>query len=61
MPIHAAARRLRRELESGNLTKEQNNGAVTQHDILKQIGITDEEIPKFSDPKYWLEFFPPQG
>lgn len=28
---------------------------------MKQIGITDEEIPKFQDPKYWLEFFPPQG
>jgi leucyl-tRNA synthetase len=60
MPIHAAARRLRREIESGK-TKREEGQALTQFEILKQIGISDEEIPKFVDPKYWLEFFPPQG
>jgi leucyl-tRNA synthetase len=58
MPIHAAARRLRREIESGK-TKREEGQALTQFEILKQIGISDEEIPKFVDPKYWLEFFPP--
>ena len=33
----------------------------TQYEILKQIGIADEEIPKFQDPRHWLEFFPPEG
>ncbi len=60
MPIHAAARRLRREIESGK-TKREDGQPLTQFEILKQIGITDEEISKFQDPKYWLEFFPPQG
>ena len=60
MPIHAAARRLTRELESGK-TKREAGGPTTQFEILAQIGIPDSEIPKFKDPKYWLEFFPPQG
>jgi len=25
------------------------------------IGIPETEIPKFQDPVYWLEFFPPQA
>jgi leucyl-tRNA synthetase len=60
MPIHAAARRLRREIEQGKTQREQGQGP-TQFEILKQIGISETEIPKFQDPKYWLEFFPPQG
>jgi leucyl-tRNA synthetase len=60
MPIHAAARRLRREIESGKTTREPGSGP-TQFEILAQIGISSEEIPKFVDPRYWLEFFPPQG
>ena len=26
-----------------------------------QVGIAESEIPKFADPNYWLEFFPPLG
>jgi len=33
----------------------------TQYEILVQLGISEEEIPKFKDAKYWLEFFPPKG
>lgn len=34
---------------------------MTQFEILVQLGISEAEIPKFQDPKFWLEFFPPQG
>jgi len=33
----------------------------TQYEILVQLGIAEEEIPKFKDAKYWLEYFPPKG
>jgi leucyl-tRNA synthetase len=33
----------------------------TQYEILLQIGISEEEIPKFTDSMYWLDFFPPRG
>lgn len=26
---------------------------------MKSIGINDEEIPKFADANYWLNYFPP--
>jgi len=35
------------------------SGGLDQYDIMLALGIGDEEIPKFTDPKYWLEFFPP--
>ncbi|MCK5322404.1 MAG: class I tRNA ligase family protein, partial [Candidatus Aenigmarchaeota archaeon] len=44
-PIVAAAQRVK-------------EGEPTQISILKQIGISDEEIKKFADPVYWTEFFP---
>ncbi len=25
------------------------------------MDISDEEIPKFADPYYWLDYFPPLG
>ena len=34
-------------------------GGLDQYDIMLALGIPDDEIPKFTDPKYWLEFFPP--
>ena len=35
--------------------------ALTQYEILKQVGMTDEAIPAFQDPNHWLDFFPPVG
>ena len=35
-------------------------GAKYQWSILQSIGIPDEEIPKFADTAYWLEYFPPK-
>lgn len=28
---------------------------------MKSLGLADEEIKKFADPTYWLEYFPPLG
>ncbi|EZG43859.1 putative leucyl-tRNA synthetase [Gregarina niphandrodes] len=33
----------------------------TQSEILIQIGIPAEEVPRFADPKYWCKYFPPLG
>ncbi|MCD1294756.1 leucine--tRNA ligase [Methanocella sp. CWC-04] len=33
-------------------------GEKKQMDILKKMGIPEEEIPKFADPVYWTQFFP---
>ncbi|CAI4231157.1 unnamed protein product [Auanema sp. JU1783] len=30
-----------------------------QWQIMQSLGMTDEEIAKFADPLYWLEYFPP--
>jgi leucyl-tRNA synthetase len=35
-------------------------GAKYQWNILKSLGVADEEIPKFADTSYWLEYFPPK-
>ena len=35
-------------------------GAKYQWNILQSIGIPDDEIPKFADTAYWLEYFPPK-
>src|SRR3989338_6357110 len=29
-----------------------------QIESLKKMGISDKEIPKFSDPLYWIDYFP---
>jgi leucyl-tRNA synthetase len=34
---------------------------MTQYEILLSLNITHEQIPKFIDAKYWLEYFPPIG
>jgi hypothetical protein len=26
---------------------------------MRTMGISDEEIPKFADANFWLEYFPP--
>ena len=35
------------------------SGGLDQYDIMLALGIPDDEIPKFTDPTYWLEYFPP--
>ena len=37
------------------------SGGLAQSEILRQMGIPDSEIPRFTDPNYWLEYFPPYG
>lgn len=34
-------------------------GAVHQWDIMKSLGLSDDEIKKFADPVHWLKYFPP--
>lgn len=34
-----------------------SEGDQKQINILKMMGIPDDEIPKFKDPKHWVEFF----
>jgi len=41
-----------------NAAKRIADGEEKQIDILKKMGIEDDQIPKFSNPKYWTEFFP---
>ncbi|KAI9921675.1 hypothetical protein PsorP6_002514 [Peronosclerospora sorghi] len=36
-------------------------GVVRQFDILKMSNIPEDEIPKFQDPLYWLQYFPPHA
>lgn len=36
-------------------------GVVRQYNILKISNIPEEEIPKFQDPLYWLQYFPPHA
>ena len=33
--------------------------AKYQWQIMQSLGLTDQEIKKFADPLYWLEYFPP--
>lgn len=34
---------------------------VRQWKILESLGVPSELVPKFSDPLYWLQYFPPYG
>ncbi|OII78057.1 leucyl-tRNA synthetase [Cryptosporidium andersoni] len=34
-------------------------GLKTQYEILESMGIEVSDIPKFTDPVYWTEYFPP--
>ena len=77
MPISSAAIRLQREIANNatcsnqpskaeiEKLKKQNKDykppSLTQYEILAQLEIPETEIPRFTDPNYWLEFFPPLG
>ncbi|KAK3951887.1 hypothetical protein QBC32DRAFT_153395 [Pseudoneurospora amorphoporcata] len=41
-------------------TVAKTGGAKYQFQILKSLGIPVQEIHKFADPQYWLQFFPPE-
>ena len=60
MPIAAAAKKIQKELSEPKKEKKKGD-PMTQTDILKQVGVPEEEIPKFADPLYWLDYFPPRG
>merc|ERR1712032_787259 len=74
MPISAAANRIKKEMEELKNPQPQQETAPTndnkkkavpekkkQSEILEQVGIPKEEIPKFADSDYWLQYFPPKG
>jgi len=42
-------------------TVRKTGAAKLQWDILKMSGIPEEEIPRFADPVYWLNYFPALG
>ena len=35
--------------------------AKFQWQIMQSLGMSDEEIPKFADASFWLEYFPPRA
>jgi leucyl-tRNA synthetase len=36
-----------------------STGATRQWKIMKSLGVKEDEIAKFSDAEYWLNYFPP--
>ena len=67
MPIAAAAKRVQNEFkEDPDIIKHINEKKVkkgkkgiTQVEILKEVGVADEDLHKFAEPEFWLEYFPP--
>ena len=37
----------------------EEGGASYQWNVMRGLGLTDEEIKKFTAPHYWLDYFPP--
>lgn len=54
MPIVACAQKIKEEYERKDLVDKPGS----QTSILRSMGVPKEEIQKFSDPKYWLKYFP---
>ncbi|GBG27535.1 Leucine--tRNA ligase, cytoplasmic [Hondaea fermentalgiana] len=44
--------------KKSKLTAKTGGKSKTQWDILVMSGVPEEEIPKFADPLYWLDYFP---
>ncbi|KAH0792132.1 leucine--tRNA ligase, cytoplasmic [Histomonas meleagridis] len=71
MPIKASADKLALEIDNGIIvTGTTGRGSkasakaeqgVSQFDILRHMGVPEEEIPEFRDPIKWLKYFPPLG
>jgi leucyl-tRNA synthetase len=36
-----------------------STGLQYQFQIMESIGVSRTDIPKFADPQYWLQYFPP--
>ena len=39
--------------------EKEKKAPMTQVEILKELGVADEDLHKFADPEFWLEYFPP--
>ena len=71
MPISAAAKRLKGELENfgeekliqwvQNDSLEDKPAKKTQYEILYMCEVKQEDIPKFVEPGFWCSYFPPRG
>ena len=57
-----AQQRLADGVFKGKKTKAKaKSGGLAQSEILRSMGVPEEEIPRFTDPNYWLDYFPPYG
>ena len=71
MPISAASKRLKEELEnhgqeklinwSNNPKAEGRPEKKTQWEILKMCEVEDKDMPSFADETFWCKYFPPKG
>ena len=67
MPIAAAAKRVQNEFkEDPDIIKhikehkvKKTKKGMTQVEILKEVGVADEDLQKFENPYFWLQYFPP--
>jgi leucyl-tRNA synthetase len=69
MPIKACADRIQREMEEFGTpphfppkkpkTSDEEEEQKRQWEIMQQMGIGEDQIPKFADAYYWLKYFPP--
>lgn len=55
MPIAAAALKLKEEL---HMHEKYEGGIGNQMRTMLSMGLKMEELPKFTNPNYWLEYFP---
>ena len=39
--------------------EKEKKAPMTQVEILKEVGVADEDLHKFAEPEFWLEYFPP--
>lgn len=52
----------RKEIEDKlKIQSDKKDPPKTQTEILMQVGISFDDVPKFADPHFWLEYFPPIG
>ena len=40
-------------------SEKEKKAPMTQVEILKEVGVADEDLHKFAEPEFWLEYFPP--